>query len=964
MRKSVIHFCKGVFILAMVMAAMRGAAQTNEFRALWVDAWGTGFLNASQATALINHCRTYNFNAVVVQMRRRGDSFYTNTLAGNDPKTTAISSSYDALADLLAKARTGSPRIEVHCWVTTFPVWSSETSSPSQSNHVFNLHPEYLTQNLAGERFNGEGYYMDPGHPDATLWNYKMATNIVRRYDVDGFHWDYIRYPQPDSGYNPTAIARYNAEFGLTGQPSSSNTQFSNWRRRQVTDFLRWANSEMLSIRSNLVISCAVFGSRSDAFNARFQDWAAWNNEGIIDICMPMGYTADNSLFQSRVTDSFSNQGVRRVYQGQGAYLNAKENTLWQLNYIRNKPLLGSVLYSYRTPNSGTADITGTLAYLRDNHQPTWVNVPVIPWKATPTKGIVRGTVTRVDNSAAVYNATITINTAPSRTQKTEPHGKFAFFETTPGTYTITATATDLGVVTTNITISAGTNFAINLALPLDSTPPIISNVGTSNLTDTAVTIRWTTDENSTSAVDYGLTTSYGNIVSNGTMTISHTVNLTNLSPNTTYNYRVRSRNAVNLQTTSASFTFTSNPFGLINDVIVESRLSNGSLNGNPPYTDSGFNDSTLKSSAPPLSGSTNQGARYAVSGTPNFTVKPNLLVAGGSYDVFLSHGSAASVSDNIIAAVTQTDCTGLPATTTALQQSGANTWELLGRMTLNSNISVPTLKFTYSSGTLDALGNGRMYSDSAKFVYVPPPQPPTITNHPPGRVVNLGANTIFTVGASGAMPMSYQWRRDGTNISGATLSSYTINNVQSSHEADYSVAVTNAAGADISDDAFLLVNLPPSIGIPPENQTATQGNEVTFSVSVGGTEPFQYQWKFNGTNIVGATESSYTRFSIQTNEAGLYSVFITNMAGSASGSATLIVTPSVPLKIDSVSLLPDGKMRLQVSGDTGNYSIDGATDFGNWTELTNMANTNGTFEFIDPATNLLRRFYRARSPD
>ena len=123
-----------------------------------------------------------------------------------------------------------------------------------------------------------------------------------------------------DSGYNPTAIARYNAEFGLSGQPSPSDPQFSEWRRRQVTDFLRWANSDLLAIRSNLVISCAVFGSRSDAYSARFQDWAGWNSEGIIDICMPMGYTADNSgIFVPRVDDAYTHQGVRRVYNGQGA---------------------------------------------------------------------------------------------------------------------------------------------------------------------------------------------------------------------------------------------------------------------------------------------------------------------------------------------------------------------------------------------------------------------------------------------------------------------------------------------------------------------------------------------------------------------------------------------------------------------------------------------------------------------
>ena len=262
---------------SLQLGAPNAPAQSNEFRGVWVDAWGTGFLNASQVTQLIADCRAYNFNAIVVQMRRRGDAFYTPGIAGNDPKTTAISSSFDALQDVINKAHSGSPRIEVHCWVTTHVIWSS-TTPPSQAGHVFNLHPEYLMRNSTGTNWNGEGYYLDPGHPDATLWNYVMATNIVRRYAVDGFHWDYVRYPTTDSGYNPTAIARYNAEFGLTGQPSPSSAQFSDWRRRQVTDFLRWVNADLLAIRSNLVISCAVFGSRSDAYNSRYQDWAGWNS--------------------------------------------------------------------------------------------------------------------------------------------------------------------------------------------------------------------------------------------------------------------------------------------------------------------------------------------------------------------------------------------------------------------------------------------------------------------------------------------------------------------------------------------------------------------------------------------------------------------------------------------------------------------------------------------------------------
>jgi len=932
---------------------------------MWVDAWGTGFLNASQVTQLIADCRAYNFNAIVVQMRRRGDAFYNHLVSGNDPKTTAIASSFDALQDIITKAHDtsgGKKRIQVHCWVTTQVVWSSETTPPSQPGHVRNAHPEYLMQDSAGNQFVGEGYYLDPGHPGATMWNYVMATNIVRQYDVDGFHWDYIRYPAPDSGYNPTAIARYNAEFGLSGQPSYSDAQFATWRRRQVTDFLRWINSDLLAIKPNLVISCAVFGSRSDAFNSRYQDWAAWNNEGIIDICMPMGYTSDNSLFQSRVTDAFNNQGVRRVYSGQGAYLNTKENTVTQLQYVRNKPLLGSVLYSYRTPNSGIVTRATTLSYIRDNYQPAWMDVPSIPWKATPTKAIVRGIVKRQSDGVALYNAALTLNTSPARDQKTEPHGAFAFFEVPPGSYILTATAADLGVGTTNVTLTAGTNRAVTILLPPDSTPPVISGVGTSNLTDTSVIIKWLTDESANSTVDYGTNTAYGTVVSNAVLVLNHALSLANLAPNTVYHYRVRSRNTAGLQTSSGDFTFTSNPPGVVNDVIVEARLAGGGLNANPPYSDNAsFNDSTLKSTAAGLSGT---GSRYAVSGTPSFTVKPPLAVASGTYDVYVTQGDASSISDDIIVAVGQTGCTGLPATTTIFRQPGGNTWELLGRMTLNPGVSVPTLTFTYSSGTLNASGNGRMYSDATKYVFVPPPEPPAITSQPQSHVVNQGANATFTVGATGEAPLSFQWRFEGANLSGATQSSYTRVNAQPIHEGDYDVVVANVAGSVTSQVASLTVNLPPDIASQPADQSVWRGQEATFFVTLGGTEPFHYQWRFNGADLAGATESSYTRVNAQTNDAGSYSVVVTNAAGFiTSSNAALMVTLPPPPLLQAAASLPDGRIQLDLLGTPDlPFAIEASSNLAGWFELISGTLSNSPAQFVDDsASNSPSRFYRAR---
>ncbi len=456
------HFGAACVTAATILSGA-SAAHADEFRGFWVDAFHNGFLNATQVTNLVNHCKTYNFNAVVVQMRRRGDAWYMPQSPNQEPRTTALASNYDALAELISKCHASTPRIQVHCWVPTMLVWGDQNNAPTQAGHIYNQHPEYLMRNSSGATYIGEGYYVDPGHPDAMTWNLNMAKDIVSRYNIDGFQWDYVRYPAQDSGYNPTAIARYNAEFGTTGQPSSSNAQFSTWRRRQVTDFVRWANSELYAIKPSLPISAAVFASRSDAFNARFQDWSAWTSEGIVDLLFPMNYTATNSTYNSRVDDAVNHQGIRKIYMGPGAYLNTASNTVTQLNYARSKGLWGVNLYSYAVPNSGTVNQTNTFTYIKNNFQPTYTPPRTLPWKSNPTKGIAKGKITRQSNGAIVYNATVTIG---GKSQLTEAHGAYAIYELSPGTYSVSATASGLGIATGSVNVTAGGVVNLNLALP------------------------------------------------------------------------------------------------------------------------------------------------------------------------------------------------------------------------------------------------------------------------------------------------------------------------------------------------------------------------------------------------------------------------------------------------------------------------------------------------------------------
>lgn len=166
----------------------------------------------------------------------------------------------------------------------------------------------------------------------------------------------------------------------------------------------------------------------------------------------------------------------------------------------------------------------------------------------------------------------------------------------------------------------------------------------------------------------------------------------------------------------------------------------------------------------------------------------------------------------------------------------------------------------------------------------------PFITEQPPDRIVSPGSNVTFSVTATGTAPLAYQWRLNETNISGAITNPFILNNAQLTNAGNYSVVITNSAGSIISSNALLIVsNMPPNITKQPASQTLLFGQNATFAVEADGTAPLNYQWRKGNTNIPGANLSTYTRNSIQTDDAGNYSVVITNIAGSVTSAPAML---------------------------------------------------------------------------
>jgi uncharacterized lipoprotein YddW (UPF0748 family) len=522
-----------LIVATLLLASSLAAAPRPQYRAFWIETFRTPLATHTDIDRVIDAAVQANANAVFVQVRRRGDSWYldtaeplTETPGVGEPARDGGAWTFDPFKYLIDQAHAHG--IEVHAFVIVGAVYREDPTQPGglphDAQHVFLQHvwdasanapyhdrrqwaTRSLPHNASGTTFDGQRYglewYIDLGNPQAAAYTIDVLMKLVDEYDLDGLHLDRIRYPEApvdhnggaNVGYNETSVARFRARYGEraawytkadvgtkvggyvirpgdVGYPRTNDPLWSQWRRDQVTNFLRRLYLNAMAHKPSIKISAALiaYGSgpgvsggfqHTEAYYGVFQDWQTWTREGILDIVTPMTYKREHNPVERKQFDDWvaftsatAHAGGRLAMPGIGAYLNAAEGTFRQARRA-SETADGVIFFAVgdTTPNSTSNSTNAAMAhnpFMHGKPTPKRTNAdfftmlrgalfaqrtvpPPMPWKTSPATGHVMG-FERDANGALLDGAAVKIEPG-ARVLTTDGGGFFGALGLAPGDY-------------------------------------------------------------------------------------------------------------------------------------------------------------------------------------------------------------------------------------------------------------------------------------------------------------------------------------------------------------------------------------------------------------------------------------------------------------------------------------------------------------------------------------------------
>jgi len=287
-------------------------AEPGEHRAFWChSAFGPAGMEWDEAIKLL---ADNGFTAILPNMLWAGTAFYESKVL---PVAPEVRQRGDQIAKCLAACKKYG--VQCHVWKVN---WNTAGRAPKE--FMERLKQEGRLQ----VRFSGQAgpHWLCPSHPDNQKLELDSMVEVATAYDVDGIHFDYIRYPDRDGCFCPGCRERFEKATGVkvAGWPADVRkdptlaAKWLDWRRENITRLVAAMSEAVRKARPKCRISAAVFSNWPVDRDNVGQDWKLWCERGYLDFVCPMDYTPYDGQFDDAVARQVAWAGKVPCYPGIG----------------------------------------------------------------------------------------------------------------------------------------------------------------------------------------------------------------------------------------------------------------------------------------------------------------------------------------------------------------------------------------------------------------------------------------------------------------------------------------------------------------------------------------------------------------------------------------------------------------------------------------------------------------------
>jgi uncharacterized lipoprotein YddW (UPF0748 family) len=321
----------------------------GEFRAFWChNAFGVPGIDWDEA---VRRLADNGFTAILPNMLWGGVAFYASKVL---PVAAQVASRGDQIAQCLAACRKHG--LQIHVWKVN---WNLGQAAPKEL--VDKLRAEGRLQASSSGK---EERWLCPSHPGNQALEIESMVEVARNYDVDGIHFDYIRYPDADHCFCAGCRERFAGQTGLKVQnwpkdvlaEGSHRQAWLDWRRSNITSVVKAVSEKARAIRPKLKISAAVFSNWAADRDGVGQDWKLWCEKGYLDFVCPMDYTSSNGNFENMIVRQVRWANGTPCYPGIGVSASSShfgvDRVIEQINLTRRYNNRGFVIFNYGAAES------------------------------------------------------------------------------------------------------------------------------------------------------------------------------------------------------------------------------------------------------------------------------------------------------------------------------------------------------------------------------------------------------------------------------------------------------------------------------------------------------------------------------------------------------------------------------------------------------------------------------------